>query len=74
MKIEVIPTNTNGARDPKKLGFTEWSILIPADCPEVNNSAFIKDTLEKAAKKILDKLRKAEERKENPHHHTNRLD
>lgn len=54
---------------------TEWSIYIPKDLPsEVNNESFLKDTLEKAINEKIESLKKAEERKQSPHHHTNRLD
>ena len=54
---------------------TEWSVYIPKDLPDaVNNIDFLKETLESAIEKKLEKIRKEEERKESPHHHTNRLD
>jgi hypothetical protein len=58
-----------------KRDVTEWSIYIPKDLPsEINNESFLKDTLDKAINEKIEALRKEEERKQSPHHHTNRLD
>lgn len=58
-----------------KKDVTEWIVYIPKDLPdEVNNEIFLKETLEKAISEKIDILKKEEERKANPHHHSNRLD
>ena len=54
---------------------TEWTIYIPKEFPvEVNNIEFLKETLDKAINKKIEDLRTEEDRKDNPHHHSNRLD
>ncbi len=58
-----------------KKDVTKWIVYIPEDVPEeVNNIEFLKEALENAINKMVDKINKEEERKESPHHHTNRLD